>query len=106
MKKIRTALAAFTIVTSSLLISFRTVQAPSIKGTVSPGWYAVNAWAISEEDTLYTSVTDGSFEFTNARPGVYRIIIEARSPYRHLAKDDVIVKEGQETVVELSLQKY
>jgi hypothetical protein len=73
---------------------------------VSPAWYAVHAWAISESDTLYTSVTDGSFDFTNARPGVYRIIIEARSPYRHMAKDGVVVKDGEETDIELSLQKY
>jgi hypothetical protein len=55
---------------------------------------------------LYTSITDGSFDFTNARPGVYRIIIEARSPYRHMAKDGVVVKDGEETDIELSLQKY
>jgi hypothetical protein len=106
MKKIRTAVAAIAIVIATLLISFKTAPAPSIIGKVSPAWYAVHAWAISETDTLYTTITDGNFEFPNAKPGVYRIVIEARSPYRHMAKDGVIVKEGGATDVELSLQKY
>ena len=106
MKKIRAAVAAFVIITTSCLLSFKNPPASSIQGKVSPGWYAVNAWAISATDTLYTTVTDGNFDFLNAKPGVYRIIIEARSPYRHIAKDNVIVREGQETDLELSLQKY
>ena len=106
MKKIKTAIAALTIFACSLLVSFNTAPAPSITGKVSPSWYAVQAWAISETDTLYTTVSDGSFDFSNARPGVYRIIIEARSPYRHMAKDGVVVKEGEATDIQLSLQKY
>lgn len=106
MKNIKLALQALSIITAIVLASFKNPPAPSIKGKVSPGWYAVNAWAITDTDTLYTSVSDGSFEFTNAKPGVYRIIIEAKSPYRHLAKDGVIVKDGEETDVALSLQRY
>jgi hypothetical protein len=106
MKKISTALAVFTIVIAIFLVSFKNAPAPSLKGKVSPAWCAVQAWAISETDTLYTTVTDGSFDFSNAKPGVYRIIIEARSPYRSMAKDGVVVKEGEATDIELSLQKY
>jgi hypothetical protein len=106
MKKIRTVAAAFAIISTCFFVSFKKAPAPSIKGKVSPGWYAVNAWAISGSDTLYTSVTDGSFQFAKPRPGTYRIIIEARSPYRHMAKDGVVVKDGEETDIELSLQKY
>ena len=106
MKKIRMATAAFAIILGSFTLSFKNAPAPSIKGKVSPGWYAVNAWAITETDTLYTSVTDGSFQFANPKPGVYRIVIEARSPYRHMAKEGIVVKDGEETDVELALQKY
>lgn len=106
MKKTRMAVAVFAIVISIFLISFKNPPAPSIKGKVSPAWYAVHAWAINDKDTLYTTIDDGSFEFPNARPGIYRIIIEARSPYRHMAKDGVVVKDGEGTEVELSLAKY
>jgi hypothetical protein len=106
MKKIRMAIAALAMLTTILLVSFKKAPAPSIKGKVSPAWYAVHAWAITETDTLYTTITDGNFDFPNAKPGVYRIIIEARSPYRHMAKDGIIVKDGEATDVSLSLQKY
>lgn len=106
MKNFKTALAAFTIVIASFLVSFKPAPVSSINGKISPGWYAVNAWAVNETDTLYTTVTDGSFDFSNPKPGVYRIIIEARSPYRNMAKDGVVVKEGEATDIELSLPRY
>jgi hypothetical protein len=106
MKKTRTALLGFAIAAMGLL-SFQPVQSTPIKGKVSPAWYGVNAWAISANDTLYTSISDGSFEFPNAEPGVYKIIIEARSPYRHMEKDGIVVKEGQAVDVgEFALQKW
>ena len=105
MKKIKFALAGLAIAIS--LISFKNLPATSIKGKVTPAKYCVHAWAISESDTLYTTINDGNFEFTNAKPGTYRIVIEATSPYRHMAKDGVVVKEGQSTDLgELSLQKW
>lgn len=103
MKKIRMALPALAI---AGLLSFKNQPAATIKGTVTPAWYGVHAWAVSKTDTLYTTITDGNFEFTNAEPGEYRIIIEARPPYRNLAKDGIVVKDGQPTDVELSLQKW
>jgi hypothetical protein len=106
MKKKRLALLGFAIVATGLL-SFKTLQPTSIKGKVTPAWYGVHAWAISETDTLYTTVTDGKFEFTNPNPGKYRIIIEARSPYRHMSKDNILVRDGDATDVgEISLQKW
>ena len=89
------------------LLSFSNPQPSSIKGKVTPAQYAENAWAVSETDTLYTTVTNGNFEFTNAEPGVYRIIIGASSPYRHTVKDSVVVNAGQATDIgELPLEKY
>lgn len=89
------------------LLSFQNSKPAFIKGKITPAFYGVNAWAISGKDTLYTSISDGSFEFSNAEPGVYKLIIEARSPYRNMAKDGIVVKEGQPTDIgELTLQKW
>ncbi|HWJ28209.1 MAG TPA: carboxypeptidase-like regulatory domain-containing protein [Flavisolibacter sp.] len=104
MKRIRMALPAFAI--AFALLAFTSSPATSIKGKVTPAGYAVRAWAMSESDTLYTTIENGNFEFANAKPGVYRIVVEALSPYRHLAKDGVVVNEGQATDVELSLQRW
>ena len=89
------------------LLSFAKPQSSSIKGKVTPAQYAEYAWAISDTDTLYTTVNNGIFDFTNAQPGVYRIIIGASSPYRHTVKDSVIVKKGQaKDIGEVPLEKY
>ena len=89
------------------LLSFHKPATSIIKGKVTHAYYGVHAWAISEHDTLYTTISDGNFEFPITEPGTYRIVIEARSPYRHMAKDGIVVKDGQETNLgELSLQKW
>jgi hypothetical protein len=106
MKKTKIALLALAI-SAAALLSFQKPATSIIKGTVTPAFYGVHAWAISEHDTLYTSISDGNFEFAINEPGTYRIVIEARSPYRHMAKDGIVVKEGQETDLgALSLQKW
>lgn len=105
MKKI-TALSGLAIALLGL-VSFSNPEETSIKGKVTPSDYAVNAWAISKTDTLYTNVTNGSFEFQNIEPGVYRVIIGAKSPYRHTAKENITVKAGDTTDIgELPLAKY
>ena len=106
MKKARITLLGFAIATVALL-SFQSLKPASLKGKITPSFYGVNAWAISGTDTLYTSISDGSFEFPNAEPGVYKLIIEARSPYRNMVKDGIVVKEGQATDIgELTLEKW
>lgn len=106
MKKSRLAILAFAII-AIVSLSFRTIEPTPIRGKVTPAWYAVHAWAISETDTLYTTVDNGNFVFPNVRPGVYRIVIEARSPYRHMQMNGIVVKDGEATDVgELSLPRW
>lgn len=88
------------------LFSFYSINNGSIKGTVSPADGAVRAWALSTSDTLRAPVTNGSFEITDAKPGTYRVIIEAKPPYKNIAKEDVNVADGQPTDVgEIKLQQ-
>ena len=106
MKRTRTALLGFAIAAVALL-SFQKHGTSILKGIVTPAFYAMNAWAISEHDTLYTSVEDGSFSFAIPDPGTYKIIVEARSPYRHMQKNGIVVRDGEQiNLGELSLQKW
>ncbi len=77
------------------LFAFTGLQSGSIKGTVSPSDGAVRAWAESSSDTLKADVINGSYEITNVKPGSYRVIIEAKPPYRNAAKENVTVNDGQ-----------
>lgn len=103
----KTIAPAGLVLTLFALLSFSNSKTASINGEVAPSAYALNAWALSKADTLYTTITKGRFEFANVEPGVYRLIIGAESPYRYTVKDNLVVAPGENTDVgKLTLEKY
>jgi hypothetical protein len=86
-----------TAITAALLLTFAQHKLGSIKGTVTPIDAGVRAWAESATDTLRAPILNGSYEITDAKPGAYKIIIEAKPPYRNIARDGMMVTDGQET---------
>jgi hypothetical protein len=77
------------------LFAFTQMKEGSIRGTVTPADGAVRAWAESATDTLRAPIVNGSYEITNAKPGTYKVVIEAKPPYRNIAKDGIMVNDGQ-----------
>src|ERR1700749_3656863 len=77
------------------LFAFSQLKVGSIRGTVMPVEAGVRAWAESATDTLKAPIINGSYEITDARAGTYKIIIEAKPPYRNIAKDGIMVNDGQ-----------
>jgi len=98
MKKFKTGMIALSI-TLAGLFAFRNIDNGSIKGTINPADGATKVWALSTADTLKADVQSGSFEIINAKAGTYRLIVEAKPPYRNTAKDNVVVADGQATNV-------
>ena len=86
-----------TAIAAALLLTFAQHRLGSIKGTVIPLDAGARAWAESATDTLRAPILNGSYEITDAKPGAYKIIIEAKPPYRNIAKDGIMVTDGQET---------
>jgi hypothetical protein len=106
MKAIKLKLAALSIAAAVGLFAFSSIKSGSIKGTVSPASAATRAWAISGIDTLKASIDGGSFSISDAKPGVYKVIIEAMPPYKNMAKEGVTVGDGQQTDIgEIKLQQ-
>jgi len=88
------------------LFAFRGIESGSIRGKVSPANGASRAWALSTSDTLQTEIKDGAYEIKDAKPGTYRVIIEAKPPYKNAAKDNVTVTDGQPAEVgEIKLEQ-
>ncbi|HEY4063772.1 MAG TPA: carboxypeptidase-like regulatory domain-containing protein [Puia sp.] len=87
-------LAAITVAAAGFF-AFSQIKAGSIKGTVTPSDGAVRAWAESATDTLKAPIVNGSYEIADAKPGMYKVIIEAKPPYKNAAKDGVSVNDGQ-----------
>ncbi len=77
------------------LFAFSNLRSGSIKGTVTPSDGAVRAWAESSSDTLKAAIVNGTYEITDAKPGMYKVVIEAKPPYKNAAKDGVTVNDGQ-----------
>ena len=86
-----------TLTAAVILLAFTQHRLGSIKGTVVPLDAGVRAWAESATDTLRAPILNGSYEISNAKPGAYKIIIEAKPPYRNIARDGLMVTDGQET---------
>ena len=98
MKKMKMTVLALGVMTAGLF-AFKGLETGSIKGTVTPADGAVKAWALSATDTLKADILNGAFEIVNVKPGDYRLIIEAKAPYKNTAKDGVSVKDAQPTDV-------
>jgi hypothetical protein len=86
-----------TAIAAVLLLAFARQRMGSIKGTVTPLDAGVRAWAESATDTLRAPILNGSYEISNATSGAYKIIIEAKPPYRNIVRDGLMVTDGQET---------
>ncbi|GAC1452024.1 MAG: hypothetical protein NVSMB7_14670 [Chitinophagaceae bacterium] len=98
MKPLKTAFVGLSIATAGLF-AFKNIDNGSIKGTVVPADGATKVWALSSTDTLKADVQSGSFEIMNAKAGTYRIIVEAKPPYKNTAKDNIVVADGAPTNV-------
>lgn len=92
-------LAVVVLVLLAAAFAFRAPGIGSIKGSVTPAIGASTAWAESVTDTLKAVVTNGNFEITDAKPGTYKVIIEAKPPFKMAIKDNVPVRDGQSTDV-------
>jgi len=105
MKKVRLTLATLGIVAAGLF-AFNVILNGTVKGTVTPADAAVRAWAISGTDTLKADITNGAFEITDAKAGMYKIVVEANAPFKNSVKDGVEVKDGEPTDVgEIKLEQ-
>jgi hypothetical protein len=99
----RLTVIAVIIIGSAAFLPFR---GGSIRGSVIPADGGVSAWAESATDTLKAPIINGSYEIADAKPGAYKVIIEAKPPYKNVAKDGVVVSDGQTADAgEITLEK-
>ncbi len=86
--------------------AFLPFRGGSIRGSVIPSDGGVRVWAESATDTLKAPIISGSYEIADAKPGAYKVIIEAKPPYKNVAKDGVMVSDGQTSDAgEITLEK-
>jgi hypothetical protein len=73
------------------LLGFKAITNGSVKGRVSPADAAVRVWIISATDTLKAPVEMGTFTVGDVKPGTYKVVIEAKPPYKNGVKDGITI---------------
>jgi hypothetical protein len=90
MKITKLSLVAAGIAVISLL-GFKAITNGTVKGRVSPADAAVRVWVISATDTLKAPIEMGAFTVADIKPGTYKVVIEAKPPYKNGVKDNVTI---------------
>lgn len=87
------------------LFAFKSVTQTAITGKVVPGDGAETVWAISATDSTKGTITSGNFAL-DVKPGIYKIIVDAKDPYKDVTLENLEVKQDQPlNVGEIVLQK-
>lgn len=66
----------------------------AIVGRVSPGDGVDLVWLLGENDSLKTAVSEGQFYF-EVKPGSYKLLVDARAPYKDVTMDNLVVKSEE-----------
>lgn len=104
MKKTGLTLIA-TILGVVALHSFDLHKAGTINGSVVPADGVLMVWAIQTSDTVKTAPANGFFSLA-AKPGTWKVIIDAKEPYQDVMMENVTVSDGKETSLgEIKLQR-
>ena len=94
-----------TVFTIASLHAFRHFQNSSISGKVLPPEGAETVFFMSTGDSARTTILNGSFTI-NVKPGSWKIVVDAKEPFKDAVLEKVDVKEGQNTDVgEIRLQQ-
>ncbi len=87
------------------LVSFTTTTQTSITGKVAPAEGAETVWAISGPDSTKGMISSGAFALA-VKPGVYKVIVDAKDPYKDVILENLEVKQDQPLDLgEIVLQK-
>lgn len=81
-----------------VLHAFKAAQKSGLSGRITPAAFGRMVWAIQGSDTLRLEPENGSF-IIEAKPGIYRIIIDAKDPYIDVLLENIEVITGKTTEV-------
>jgi len=88
-----------------MFLAFRPKPETAIVGRINPVAGANMAWAVSGRDSTSSTIVNGAFSLS-ARPGIYKLVIDAVEPYKDAVLENISVKDGETIDVgEIVLQK-
>jgi hypothetical protein len=84
------------IIIVSVLHAYKAALISGISGRVSPTDAVEYVWAIQGKDSLKLAPANGVF-MLEAKPGLYRVIVDAKQPYKDVMLESVEVTDGKTT---------
>ena len=66
----------------------------AIVGRINPTDAGEAVWVIGANDSLKTGVSMGQFSF-DVKPGVYKLVVDARDPYKDVLLENLQVKQDE-----------
>jgi hypothetical protein len=88
------------VVTVFIMSAFDSDIRSGIQGTIDPPEGAKRIWAVSGKDTVSIIPAPGSF-ILDAKPGTWKLVVEAVLPYKNAERDGILVVDGELTDVGL-----
>ena len=79
---------------SIIILAFRHSAKTGIVGRVNPLDAAEVVWVTSATDSAKSVISQGQFSF-DVKPGVYKLIIDAREPYKDVLLENLQVKPDE-----------
>ena len=86
------------------VFAFTGPEQGSITGKITPADGAEAIWAISGSDSAKGTVTSGTFSLA-VKGGTYKVIIDAKDPYKDVTMDNIEVKDQPVDLGEIVLQQ-
>lgn len=82
---------------SAVLLSMQLLPESAITGRVVPADAMESVWVInSNNDSLKATASDGAFSIS-VKEGIYKVVVDAREPYKDAIIESVEVQNGQNT---------
>jgi hypothetical protein len=91
MKRILTICTLFLLLVT--IFSFGKTKT-AIVGRINPTDAGEAVWVISATDSLKTGISMGQFSF-DVKPGTYKLVVDARDPYRDVLLENLQVKQDE-----------
>ena len=84
------------VLVAIILHAYKDFQTSGISGRLSPRDAAETVWAIQGVDSIKTIPANGVF-ILEAKPGIYKVIVDAKQPYKDVLVESIEVTLGKTT---------
>lgn len=88
---------ALVVVAITCLHARKIMQSSTLTGSINPAAAVHSILVVNQQDSLKTSLQNNDVFTLQLPPGQYKLIIDARAPYKQVVKEHVYTEQGKST---------